>query len=251
MHLHLNLILFLLNLIEEFQEFEKFLVTNNFLVLILKLMYIFYIMNFSYNRNKYVANKLGELNGDKVLDIGCRDQVFEKYIKGIFEYTGIDYNPNFSHQENNQPKLINHNLELGLPDGKQYDVINALDVLEHLENIHQLFGELFVKSNKKIIIALPNMGYYKFRLKFLFQGEISGKYIFHKKKVYDRHRWIPNYPTILNFIKENKPDGWVQKKYNFIADRKKNFITYFLEKFLSKFLPGLFVYEVIFIFEKK
>ena len=121
-------------------------------------------MNFSYNRNKYVANKLGELNGDKVLDIGCRDQVFKKYIKGNFEYTGIDYNPNFSHQENNQPKLINHNLEQGLPDGKQYDVINALDVLEHLENIHQLFGELFVKSKKKIIIALPNMGYYKFRL---------------------------------------------------------------------------------------
>ena len=34
----------------------------------------------------------------------------------------------------------------------------------------------------KIAIALPNMAYYKFRIKFLLTGEISGKYTFHSKK---------------------------------------------------------------------
>ena len=40
------------------------------------------------------------------------------------------------------------------------------------------------------------------------------------------------------------------KKYDYIAERKRNFIFYYLEKFLSKFFPSLFVYELIFIFEK-
>ena len=38
------------------------------------------------------------------------------------------------------------------------------------------------------------------------------------------------------------------KKYDYIAERKRNFIFYYLEKFLSKFFPSLFVYELIFIF---
>ena len=52
------------------------------------------------------------------------------------------------------------------------------------------------------------MGYYKFRLNFLFKGVISGKYIFHEKKVSDRHRWIPNYSSIIKFIEKNKHTEW-------------------------------------------
>ena len=82
--------------------------------------------------------------------------------------------------ENDDSEFINHNLENGLPEqlGK-IDIINAMDVLEHVENIHDIFNDCFKKSEQKIAIALPNMAYYKFRLTFLFSGEISGKYIFH------------------------------------------------------------------------
>ena len=48
-------------------------------------------MSFSFNRNKFVAKKLGNLNGEKILDIGCRDKIFKKYLEGNFEYTGIDF----------------------------------------------------------------------------------------------------------------------------------------------------------------
>ena len=41
------------------------------------------------------------------------------------------------------------------------------------------------------------------------------------------------------------------KKFDYIAERKRNFIFYYIEKFLSKFAPSLFVYEVILFFEKK
>ena len=136
---------------------------------------------------------MGNLNGEKILDIGCRDKIFEKYLEGKYQYTGIDFDPEKPLSSDISDKKINYNLEKGLPENFEFDIINALDVLEHLENIHELFDEIFIKSKKKVSIALPNMGYYKFRLNFLFKGVISGKYIFHEKKVYDRHRWLPNF----------------------------------------------------------
>ena len=206
-------------------------------------------MKFSYNRNEFVANKLGNLNGEKILDIGCRDEVFKKYLKGKFDYYGIDYDPNDECYKENR---LNYNLEKGLPDlSAKFDIINALDVLEHLENIHEIFNQLFKKSNNTISIALPNMGYYKFRLNFLFRGEISGKYTFHNKKINDRHRWLPNYVSIIDFINSNVDKNWSFKKYEFGAERKSNFISYYIEKLLSKIFPSFFVYEMIYIFKKK
>ena len=206
-------------------------------------------MAFSLNRNEFAANKLGNLNGENVLDIGCRDKIFKKYLKGNFNYTGLDYDPTYNGNEEN---YINLNLENGLKNlKKEYDIINALDVLEHLENIHDVFKELFSNSKKKICIALPNLGYYKFRMNYLFKAELSEKYIFHQKKVVDRHRWIPNYVGIEKFVRKNIDNNWTYKRYEFIAERKGFSIFYILEKILSKFLPSLFVYEIIFIFEKR
>jgi len=209
------------------------------------------MINFSFNRNKFVAKKLGKLNGEKILDIGCRDKIFQTYLEGNYKYTGVDFDPKKPENVNTTDQIINHNLEKGLPVDFEYDIINALDVLEHVENIHELLNDIFLKSKKKISIALPNMGYYKFRINFLLNGVLSGKYIFHEKKVADRHRWIPNYTTILKFIESNQHDEWLVKKFNFVAERKRNFLSYYIEKFLSKLFPSLFVYEVIFIFEKK
>ena len=61
----------------------------------------------------------------------------------------------------------------------------------------------------------------------------------------------PGYKSIEHFTKSNTPDNWKIKKYKYIAERKRNYLFYFLEKILSKFFPGLFVYEVIYFFEKK
>ena len=105
-------------------------------------------MSFSFNRNKFVAKKLGNLNGEKILDIGCRDKIFEKYLEGKYQYTGIDFDPEKPLGSDISSKKINYNLEKGLPENFEFDIINALDVLEHLENIHELFDEIFVKSKK-------------------------------------------------------------------------------------------------------
>ena len=49
---------------------------------------------------------LSNLNGEEVLDIGCRDKIFKKYLLGDYKYTGVDYNPNIT---NNNNTIINVN----------------------------------------------------------------------------------------------------------------------------------------------
>ena len=205
-------------------------------------------MKLSLDRIEFIANKLSKLNGDTILDLGCRDMILKKFLKGNFIYYGVDsYDLNQS-----DDTYIQHNLEKGVPNNvKGSDIIVALDVLEHIENIHEIYSQLFSISKKKVVIALPNMAYYKFRLNFLFRGVLSKKYIFSEKKIIDRHRWIPNYKSIEKFIKFNTPNNWKITKYNFIAARKNFSIMYILEKILSKFFPNIFIYELIYIIKRE
>jgi hypothetical protein len=205
-------------------------------------------MELSLNRTEFVAKKLGNLNGEKILDLGCRNMILKKYLKGNFVYKGLDY----ISEKSTDIDFINHNLEQGLPDNLEtFDSIVALDVLEHIENIHNVYTKLFSKVTKLVIIALPNMGYYKFRFNFLFTGILSGKYIFSDDKILDRHRWIPNYHSINKFVLKNTPLDFNIESYDYIAARKKRSFFYYIEKFLSKLFPSLFVYERIFFITKK
>jgi len=203
-------------------------------------------MKFSSDRNTFVAKKIGLLNKEIVLDIGCRDKILKSRLKGEFKYIGIDFSENLHDKE-----ILIHNLETGIPSNiNKADIITAIDVLEHLENIHHIYKQLFLISNKLIVVALPNMAYYKFRINFLIHGTLSGKYSFNLNKTNDRHRWIPDCNSIDKFIKFNTPKGWLLSEYNFIFERKNNFIMYFFEKLLAKIFPNLFVYEKIYFLNK-
>tara|TARA_B100000989_G_scaffold68299_2_gene47516 strand:- start:9080 stop:9709 length:630 start_codon:yes stop_codon:yes gene_type:complete len=197
------------------------------------------------SRIQFASNLIQTLKGEVVCDLGCRDQILKKYLKGNFDYIGVDYS------NENQNNFIKHDLENGLPNfTKSIDVIVCLDVLEHIDNSHMLRDDMFETAQKKIVIALPNMAYYKFRFNFLFKGELSGKYPFGETKPADRHKWITNIRNIKQFISTIDQKKWKIKEYNFIAERKRNLILFYLENFLSKFFPGLFVYEKIFYCEK-
>ena len=153
-------------------------------------------MKFSLDSNAFVAKKIGLLNKEIVLDIGCRDKILKSKLKGEFKYIGIDFSENPHDKE-----ILIHNLETGIPSNiNKVDIITAIDVLEHLENIHKVYKQLFLVSNKLIVIALPNMAYYKFRINFLIHGTLSGKYSFNVNKTNDRHRWLPDYNSIDKFM---------------------------------------------------
>ena len=187
------------------------------------------------------AISLSNGNYKSVLDVGCRDKILKDFIKKDSKYQGIDYK--------DSDEVIGHNLENGIPFGDEsFDIVFALDVLEHVENIHFLLGEVIRVSKFEAIIALPNMSYWKFRLRFLKGKDISKKYLFSSVHVLDRHRWLTSYNSSINFVSENSAGNEVTIKRGFYQYRS-NFLR-FIDLYFSHLFPNLFTYVVFFHIKK-
>lgn len=175
-----------------------------------------------------------------VLDLGCRDQELKKYLHHTIKYQGIDFE--FS------DGVIGHNLEEGIPfDDSSFDVVFALDVLEHLENIHFLIEEIKRVAKKEIIIAIPNLYYYRFRFKYLFGKELSGKYTLFLHKTLDRHRWI----TSFNNAKILMEHSFQHHEINiYFGTTSKIWLLNKIDKLLQKKFPNLFAHVIYFHIRK-
>ena len=132
-----------------------------------------------------VVETFPDIWGGSILDVGCRSRnlkfVLSKYHHEI-RYCGVDLHP---------PADIVSELEAGLPFSDQaFDVVVALDVLEHTNNIHKSFEELCRVARKFVVITLPNAYELKARLKILLGLPHSGKYGLPVDPPEDRHRWF-------------------------------------------------------------
>lgn len=131
----------------------------------------------------------------KILDVGARSGRLKRAIEAINPkfglYCGLDLFP---------PATIIGNLERGLPfDRESFDVVVALDVLEHTDNIYFAFSELCRISKRFVVVTLPNMYEIKARLKFLFGRPPSGKYGLPITPPKDRHRWLFSFEEARKF----------------------------------------------------
>ncbi len=107
----------------------------------------------------------GYLRGS-VLDVGCDRRHLLRFVTG--RYVGIDIS--------GAPEVV-VNVEHGLPfRDMSFDTVVAFDVLEHLDNIHYVFDELCRVARRYVIIGLPNMYEWRFRLMFLLGKRLSMKY---------------------------------------------------------------------------
>lgn len=82
-------------------------------------------------------------------------------------------------------------LSEGLPFGDEgVDIVLALDVLEHVDDIHAAFAEVCRVASRLVAITLPNVYELKGRWRFLLGSPLSGKYGLPDEAPPDRHRWI-------------------------------------------------------------
>ncbi len=193
----------------------------------------------SLQRLKLVSNYLNEhLKDYSLLDMGCRTRDLEPLLINCREYTGTDLVSG--------DNVVVCDLEKPLPfDNQKYDVVCALDVLEHLDRIHDAVNELKRIAKSSIVISLPNMAHWSFRLRFLFKGELSGKYTFHSFSVTDRHRWVTNYDQSRDFISNNFSEYSISF-IDIIPERgRTRFISSPIEKILAKYFPNVFIYGLI------
>lgn len=131
----------------------------------------------------------------KVLDVGCRGKGLKQALEGFvnqIRYVGFDLHP---------PADVLADLEKGLPfRDKAFDVVVALDVLEHIDALHGAFEEICRISSNFVILTLPNMYELRARLKFLTGRPLSGKYGLPITPPLDRHRWLFSLREAREFV---------------------------------------------------
>lgn len=201
----------------------------------------------SQNRIKIASNIINsKYEKPIVLDLGCRDCILLNNLKSYQYYFGCDLSPSIPKNFKNT-EIIKLNLENNFYNKytKRYDVITALDIIEHLDNPYH-----FIKNIKKInfdrfILSTPNMFYWRYRLLFLF-GKFTGKYDFLYEIKKDRHKWLVSNKDALNFINDAFPGYKIKKSYIFRDRGRSLFVMKYIYKFLAQINPNLFTIGIVF-----
>jgi SAM-dependent methyltransferase len=134
------------------------------------------------DRPRFIGKRFARALAGSVLDVGC-DRAALRDLIGAERYTGIDVS-----READVHQDLMQDGELPFNDGS-CDAVVCLDVLEHLENLHQLFGELIRVSRRHIVVSLPNNWCGARRRLSRGHGSIA-HYGLPLDPPIDRHRWF-------------------------------------------------------------
>jgi hypothetical protein len=132
-----------------------------------------------------------------VLDVGARDRHLAAELdQQRLTYYSADVGEGHDYQVDLEQRI-------DLPD-QMFDCVVALDVLEHVEYIHQAFSELARITRHSLIVGLPNMATLSKRWTFLWRGHLgTRKYDLYPEHQGDRHRWLTTYAQNNAFIEVN------------------------------------------------
>jgi hypothetical protein len=156
------------------------------------------------SRGKAVAivRRLDGLWTGTVVDVGCRAQELGAALEGTpVAYVGLDLACSGQ---------LRGDLDAGLPlrDGAA-DVLVALDVLEHVDDIHGALAEVCRVASSHVVVTLPNLYELKMRLNFARGRPVSGKYGLPVERPTDRHRWFFSLDDARNFCRRGAAEhGW-------------------------------------------
>ncbi|MFT6364564.1 MAG: 2-polyprenyl-3-methyl-5-hydroxy-6-metoxy-1,4-benzoquinol methylase, partial [Planctomycetota bacterium] len=132
-------------------------------------------------RPRYFSERFPSALSGSVLDVGCDEAVLREFV-GADRYTGIDISDAADIRQN-----LMENGKLPFEDG-QWDSVTCTDVLEHLENLHEIFDELVRVSNRNLLVSLPNNWNSARRQMRRGYGAVA-HYGLPLDKPVDRHRW--------------------------------------------------------------
>ena len=173
------------------------------------------------NRTAWIYKHFDQLfKKTKVLDVGCYEAPLKTLI-GRQNYTGIDFS--------GKPDIkINLESIKRLPfKAQEFDTVICIEVLEHLENLHEISKELFRVSNNHVLISLPNC-WRDARVKIQRGRGSIAHYGLPSKNPLDRHKWFFTVSEAIDFLKSIKPNNYELKIT--LTEPKRNFLIKFFRK---------------------
>lgn len=145
----------------------------------------------------FVAGKYAEILVESVLDVGADECHLRGHLPEGVKYTGVGLGGN-PDQELDLEKET-----LPFEDDSFHTVI-CLDVLEHLDNVHDVFDELCRVAKNRLLVSLPNA--YASVWKFFIRGDNKPGahtkfYDLPPDKPEDRHKWFFSIEEARAFVR--------------------------------------------------
>ena len=101
------------------------------------------------DRPRWLSERFPSLLRSRVLDVGCDAAVLRDFV-GAERYVGID---------RSEAADVHHDLQRGGPlpfADRSFETVVCTDVLEHLDNLHEVFEELVRVADRHLLVSLPN-----------------------------------------------------------------------------------------------
>jgi SAM-dependent methyltransferase len=106
------------------------------------------------------AVKLANIrSGARILGVGCRDGYLKKFLKGGYQYFGIDIVPEFE-----APDITIQDMCAGTDfDPDFFDVVFCIEVLEYVTNPYFVLREIrrILKLGGRLVLSVPNLYHFK------------------------------------------------------------------------------------------
>lgn len=180
-------------------------------------------------RTQFLFNTYQDYFEGKILDVGAGPCILKSLLPDECSYTSIGMEAEHD---------VRADLEKALPvPDHEYDVVFCSHVLEHVDNIHNLFGELCRVSKKHVIIALPNP-YSIFASRLLKGFDENSQYLMRHHNLpteptFDRHKWFFNASEARQFILSNA------RQNGFTVEREDQMRRGLLNDFVVRLVYGL------------
>jgi hypothetical protein len=149
-------------------------------------------------RSQYVFEQFPELLQGRILDVGCDEAPLREMLPDE-SYFGIDIG-------GRPDQTVNLEQSDGLPfEDDSFNCVLCIEVLEHLNNLHTIFHELFRVSSRDVVVSLPNCWCGARQKLERGRGDIS-HYGLPLEAPQDRHKWFFNTAQALEFFESAAPD---------------------------------------------
>lgn len=174
------------------------------------------------SRSEFVATRFAQYFEGSLLDVGCFEAPLRELLTDI-DYTGVDFV--------GKPDLqVNLEQVQALPfeDG-EFNTVICIEVLEHLNNLHQLFDDLARVSQRYVIVSLPNC-WRDARVRIERGVGSFGHYGLPAERPKDRHKWFFSFQEAQDFLVARGERNGLRIVELFATEKPKNAPVMWLRK---------------------